>query len=264
MIANAFSMSSKHLIMNSKVNFLVAVLVVVLAIPALAGALEDGNAAFAKGDYVAASRAFDTALASGPVSAGLYYNLAMAQLKEARRPEAAVSLRRAIMLDPQMIDARMALSELEKSQGIAIRPDWRDTVAERAPLNTLFIGGALLAWLGAFLLLRGFFPGGRRGLRLAGGMAVFVLGAGIFAVGFLSDPRIQSARDAVVIADGGTALRASPADQSDAVTKLPECAPVRVLQRSGEWTYCQAPSGEKGWTATAALIPVRPEGKVDG
>ncbi len=246
--------------MNFRVNVLLA-LTAVFVLPAMAAPIEDGDAAFAKGDYAAAVRAYDTALASGPASAGLYYNLAMAQLKDAHRAEAAVSLRRALMLDPRMIDARMALSELEKSQGVSIRPDWRDKLAEKAPLRVLFIGGAVLAWGGAFLLLWGFFPGGRRALRLAGGVVIFLLGAGIFAAAYLSDPRIAGAKDAVVSADGGTSLLASPADQSAPVTRVPECAPVRILQRSGEWTYCESPAGEKGWTASSSLVPVLPAGK---
>lgn len=247
--------------MNFRVNVLAVVSALALAVPAQAGPVEDGNAAFGKGDFAAAVRAYDAALAAGPQSAGLYYNLAMAQLKEARRAEAAVSLRRAVMLDPRMADARMALSELEKSQGISVRADWRDAVAEKAPLGMVFVGGAMLAWAGAFLLLWGAFPGGRRGRRLAGGLLAFLLGAGVFTVGYLSDPRIAGAKDAVVSADGGASLLAAPADQSAPVTRVPECAPVRILQRSGEWTYCETPSGDKGWTSSSSLVPVVPAGK---
>ena len=55
--------------------------------------------------------------AQGP-SAGLYYSLGIAEQKDGQRAQAAVNLRRAIMLDPRMVDARMALSEIERSQGV--------------------------------------------------------------------------------------------------------------------------------------------------
>ncbi len=47
-----------------------------------AGTAEDGNQAYASGDYAGAARAYETAVAGGNASAGLYYNLAMAQMKE--------------------------------------------------------------------------------------------------------------------------------------------------------------------------------------
>ena len=92
-----------------------------IVFPIRADVIEDGRAAFAKGDYPSAADAFKSALSSQGPSAGLYYSLAMAQQKSGERAQAALNLRRAIMLDPRMTDARMALSEIERSQGV---PAW--------------------------------------------------------------------------------------------------------------------------------------------
>ncbi len=108
----------------------------VAALCVRAETIQDGNAAFAKGEFAAAIRAFESALATQGPSAGLYYSLGVAQQKDGQRAQAAVNFRRAIMLDPRMVDARMALSEIERSQGVPpARSTWRELVAERMPLE---------------------------------------------------------------------------------------------------------------------------------
>jgi len=228
-------------------------------VTARANPAEDGAAAFAKGDYAAAARAYEAAVATTGPDAGLYYNLAQAQLKDGQRPSAAVNLRRAIMLDPRLIDARMALSDLERSQGVPrTKSDWRAIVAEKAPLQILVVAGCALAWVGAFALLFAIFKSGRKFLPFLA--SSFLLGAGavFFLAGTLSDPRLEERHTAVVLASEGVSLLAAPADQSATVARLPAGAALRVIQRSGAWTYCQAPTGEKGWTPAKSLESVVP------
>jgi tetratricopeptide (TPR) repeat protein len=221
--------------------------------------LQEGAAAFGQRDYAAAARAYETAIASSGPSAGLYYNLAMAQMKDGKRPEAALNLHRAIMLDPRMVDARVSLSEIERSQGVPlVSAGWRGKVAEKVSLPALFVTGSVLAWLGAFLLLYTVFKKGRKFLPALASIFLLVLGGALFAAGVLSDPRIESRSAAVILADGGATLLAAPADQSATVTRLPAGASLRILQRSGEWTYCETLKGEKGWTPSQALQPVVP------
>ncbi|MGA9580201.1 MAG: hypothetical protein WBV90_21500, partial [Terrimicrobiaceae bacterium] len=71
----------------------------VAALCVRAETIQDGNAAFAKGEFAAAIRAFESALATQGPSAGLYYSLGVAQQKDGQRPQAALNFRRAIMLD---------------------------------------------------------------------------------------------------------------------------------------------------------------------
>ncbi len=220
-----------------------------------AGAIDDGDAAFARGDYPAAVRAFETALAAQGPSAGLYYNLAMAQSRAGERPAAAANFRRVIMLEPSNADARMALSEIERSQGApAVPPRWTDVVAERVPIPALVVVGAIAAWCGAFLLLFGIFR--RRKLSLAAAVLLLLSGSVLLAAGMLSDPRVAWRRGAV--AKEGVSLLAAPADQSAVVTKLPAGAFLHIERRSGSWTYCRSDAGETGWTSSKALEPLVP------
>ena len=98
---------------------LVALAAATLASRVQAGPAEDAAAAYARGDYQAAARGYETAVATLP-SSGLYYNLAMAEMKAGNRPAAALNFRRALLLDPRMSDAKIALSEIERSQGLQI------------------------------------------------------------------------------------------------------------------------------------------------
>ncbi|HEY5953232.1 MAG TPA: hypothetical protein VIT18_02640 [Terrimicrobiaceae bacterium] len=227
--------------------------------PLRADVVAEGQAAFAKRDYSTAADAFKSALSTQGPSAGLYYNLAMAEQKSGQRAQAAANLHRAVMLDPRMTDARMALSEIERSQGVPpARTDWREVIAERASLKTLVIAGCALAWLGAFLLPFVFFARARRLLPLVGAVALLAVGIGIFLSGYLADPRV-SQRDLAIVSHGeGVSLLSAPADQSATVTRLPAAASVRVLQQRGEWTFCSAPGGEKGWAPSKFLEPVVP------
>lgn len=243
---------------------LVAVVVLLGAVSqASANALTDADAAFAAGDYPAAMRAYESALSSQGPSAGLYYNLAMTQLRQGQPAEAALSLRRAILLDPRRSDARMALSDLERSQGIAPEPSawttrWRQILAEKVPLKALTITGSVIAWTGAFLLLSTFFRKGRKFWPVTISLALLLVGKTVFLAAWLADPRVSERDAAIVMAGTGASLLAAPADQSAVVMKVPAGANLYVHRRSGDWSYCETPTGEKGWTSSKAIERVVP------
>ena len=231
----------------------------VMTLSVRANTIQDGNAAFAKGDFPGAIRAFESALATHGPSAGLYYSLGIAEQKDGQRAQAAVNLRRAIMLDPRMVDARMALSEIERSQGVhSVPPSWREFVAERAPLNMLLISGCTLAWLGAFLILFVVFARAGRLMPLAGALGLVAAGTGLYLIGYMADPRVSERNVAVVSEKEGVTLLSAPADQSATILRLPGAASLRILRRSGEWTFCGAPGGERGWAPSKSLEPVVP------
>lgn len=225
--------------------------------------LSDADAAFAAGDYPAAMRAYESALSSQGPSAGLYYNLAMTQLRQSQPAEAALSLRRAILLDPRRSDARVALSDLERSQGITPEPSgwrvrWRQILAEKISLPALTITGGVLAWTGAFWLLFLIFRQGRKFWPVTVSLLLLFLGKAVFLAAFLADPRVSERDAAVVLAGTGVSLLAAPADQSAVVMKVPAGANLYVHRRSGEWSYCETPTGEKGWTSSKSIERVVP------
>jgi tetratricopeptide (TPR) repeat protein len=250
--------------LNSKNNsgrFLITVVLsfVLSSFTCPASPREEAAEAFAKGDFPAAVRGYETAIAVGSPSAGLYENLATAQIRAGQRPQAVLSLYRAVLLDPNGLDARMALSDLERSLGVPRPPsDWKEFVAEKLPLRALVIVGCSLAWLGAFLILviafksrSKFWPSVAAGVCLIGGGA-------LAAAGFLADPRFVQRDSAVLMTDEPFALLAAPADQSETLASLPGGATVKILRKSGDWVFAQTPSGIKGWVPTKALEAIVP------
>jgi len=247
-----------------KFAVLAAVAVLALGVPrGFADAISEGEASFAKGDYQAAERAFQTALSSQGPSAGLYYNLAMAQMRDGQGPAAALNLRRALMLDPRMTDARMALSAIERSHGVPAAPSawtarWRDILAENVSLKGLAIGGCVIGWTGAFLLLFAIFRSKRKLWPVTDSIALMLAGKGIFLAAMLADPKVSERNAAVVLEEKGASLLSAPADQSAVVAKVPAGTSLQILRRSGEWTYCATSTGEKGWTSSKGIERVVP------
>jgi tetratricopeptide (TPR) repeat protein len=221
---------------------------VLVATPALAEPVADAFSAYEAGDFSKAAREFETALASGPKSAGLYFNLGQALKKGGEAGPAALNYRRALMLDPRLMDARVALSDIERSKGIPLAPaSWKDQLIERVPLFPVMVVGFSVFWMGAFLgLLLAFRrPPNRFGLVAA--FALVILGAAIFVSTYLADPRFQWRSGAVVVAADGVSLLSAPAERSPVVAKLPTASLLRVVSTSGEWAYAKANDGKTGW-----------------
>ncbi|GAT33461.1 TPR repeat-containing protein [Terrimicrobium sacchariphilum] len=222
-----------------------------------AGPAEDAAAAYAKGDYQAAARGYETAVATLP-SSGLYYNLAMAEMKAGDRPAAALNFRRALVLDPRMVDAKIALSEIERSQGLPVAKEGIfDKISPYVPFATIITVGSVLFWLGAFLAV-GLLVFRRGGIGVVMGVVLVVIGGALAAAALISEPAWAQRNDGVVISTKPVALLDAPADQSPTLTNLPPASCVRIISKRGEWTYCESPGGEKGWLPSANLQPVIP------
>src|SRR6266516_4178116 len=86
---------------------------------------DKGNAAAQQGDYEAAAEAFEQAIAANPNDARARYNLALAQQYLGDSELAIAGYRRAIDLDPQLIDAYINLGNLYGD--LALNEDSLDT-----------------------------------------------------------------------------------------------------------------------------------------
>lgn len=225
-----------------------------------AAELSDARARYAEGEFKQAAKLFEQFLESSAPQAAVYYELGRSFRLSGQDARAALSFRRALVLDPRFAPARAALQETDADLAIPrVSPGWKQRVVERVPLEGLALVGTLLTWAAAFvlavLLLRRA-PAGRPMLAL--GVAALLFGAAAITLAWICDPRISERNDAMVLATGGTTLLAAPADQSEKIAALPEGAIVKILSQRGRWFYGQTGSGQRGWFLTEGIVPVIP------
>ena len=115
---------------------LVCLLVVAMSVQA--DTIQDGNASVERAILL---RQSVRRIGSGNARrAGLYYSLGIAKQRDGQRAQVAWTCA-AIMLDPRMVDARMALSGTVSRREFLPFASLREFVAERAPLKVLLITG---------------------------------------------------------------------------------------------------------------------------
>jgi tetratricopeptide (TPR) repeat protein len=227
---------------------------------ALATANDEAIAAYSGGDYEKAARNFETALSTEGPSAGLYHNLGMALKKQGDAGGAALNFRRAIMLDPRLVDARVALSDLERAKGIPMEPvSWLNRFAEHVPLLPFLVCGFVTFWLGAFFVLGQALLKPRGSGMLMFGLLALALGTALFCVAYLADPKFEWRESAIILATDGASLLKAPAERSESVAKLPAASMVRLVKTNGEWAFAKLPDGKSGWLPVSSLAPLLPK-----
>lgn len=245
--------------MKSRPVIVVILLLALQVLTAGADALSDARARFGDGEFEQAAKLFEQSLEKSPPSAAVFFELGRALNKSGQEARAALSFRRALILDPRFAPARSALQEANVALGIApAKPDWRAKVLERIPLDALALAGTILAWVGAFACLAAFLPPAFRRLRLAAGILFLLAGLCALALAWSTDPRISLANTAVVLTTGGTSLLSSPAEQSEKIASLQQGSLVKVLSQRGRWFYGELPGGSRGWFLTEGIVPLIP------
>jgi len=237
----------------------IVVLLLLLSFHARADMLSDARARFRDGEYEQSAKLYEQELEKSPPSAAVFFELGRALNKTGQEARAALNFRRALILDPRFGPARSALQEANVALGIPPgRKDWRTQVVERIPLDPLALAGTVFFWAGAFAALAAFVPPALRGRRLVLGILSLIIGLSLASVAWLCDPRIELANTALVLTNGGTSVRSSPADQSEKISSLPQGSIVNLLSQRGRWFYGLLPGGTKGWFLTEGIVPLIP------
>jgi tetratricopeptide (TPR) repeat protein len=242
-------------------QFAISTVVFVCAIlPLHADFLADARERLANGEHAAAVSLFEKHLQSAPPSAAVYFELGQSVEKTGKEADAALAYRRALLLDPRFVAAATALRDSNAQLGVSTSTaDWRSRVAEKIPLDPLFLVGSVAFWIGAFGVLAALIPlQSRRGLLLCSA-ALFLAGLGACALGWAVDPRIYNARQAMVLGEKATALYKSPTENvSDKITTLSQGSVVKILNVRGRWFHVELPGGQRGWFLQEGVVPVIP------
>jgi len=224
-----------------------------------ADSLAEARELVANGEHEFAAPLFEKHLQSAAPSAGVYFELGKALEASGREADSALAFRRALILDPGFQPAVEALKSANIQLGLAApRSDWRSSVAERIPLDTFTLAGAIVFWAGAFLFAVGLFMSDRRTL-LASGIGLAFLGLAMMALVWMVDPRVREARDIMVVSEEGSVLYKTPSEEdSQKITTLGQGSVLKILNARGRWFHGELPGGQRGWFLQKGTLPVIP------
>ncbi len=216
---------------------------------------------FTAGKFEAAEAKFLTLAKQGLISKELYFNLGTTFEKQDQSGKSTLWMRRALLLDPGMVEPRQNLTFLKKKLGYlefsgegtgALFRHLPPTLGDWIAMIGLWLVAICLAM--AFLLPR--YQNRRfRPLVFACLAAVLAFGGAWFSHYYARNFAIENF--ATITGKGVTAVT-SPVPDAKAVIDLPPGSEVRILQETGPWTYVEIPGEIRGWLRNEQLAAVWP------
>lgn len=214
-----------------------------------------GNKAYDEGKYVEARQHYSAQVERGEWTANLFYNLGNANERIGAPGLAILNYERALALQPRHHEARANLKYLrEQSLSKMPMPTWRDQVFGVLNFDGWVIAATAAIWLAMMVVVLSITRRQKLGASGVFWVVLLVSVAGGAAVGAL-----QSAGelDAGVVVAKQAEARMAPAERAALADLLPVGSRVRVLAVRGDWTYCELPSGGRGWVPSSSVERVR-------
>lgn len=224
-------------------------------------AYELGINDFTEGRYAAAEEKFQTLSKRGLISKELYLSLATTVEKQEEPGKAVLWMRRALIIDPGMVEPRQNLTFLKQKLGylefsdegtLAFLRSLPPTLGDWIAMTGLWLVVICLAM--AFLLPR--YQDRRfRPLLFACLSAVLAFSGAWYSQYYASNFAIENF---ATITDSSVSALTGPVPDSKTVIDLPPGSEVRILQESGPWTYVEIPGEIRGWLRNEQLAAVWP------
>jgi hypothetical protein len=197
-------------------------------------------------------------------SAEIWYNRGLAEMETGDTVEASLSFRRALLLDPASVPARIQLTKTLLALGLPVPDGWKERISRFLHPEVMIVGGAVIGWIGALSLVVLIFKASRMKGLIALALLLIVVGHGASVLGTLADPRRTASDKAVLTSKDRVTLRSTPADSATESGKLDPGALISILSRNGTWWYVATGLGQSGWihanTATPLLSSFRAKG----
>lgn len=226
---------------------------------------EQGNQLYQKEQYAQAVAAYESVLATGKVSADLYFNLGNAYYKQNKVAPAIYNYEKALLLNPgdREIETnlkfaqKMTIDEVKEVQKVGFEKLLRDFTGSHhyddwAWLAVAFSFGILLCFLGYYfsattVLKRVFFVG----MFL---MAFLILVSLLAA--FFEKTYDQKERPAIVFAEAAQ-VKSEPRVNANDVFTLHEGTKVMVLEKTANWYKIELLDGSAGWIESREVREVK-------
>ncbi len=221
--------------------------------------LEQGNRAYAEGDYAGAAAAWDELVDGGHASGDIYYNLGNAYYRAGDLGRAILSWRRAELLAPRDGDIEANLERARRETSDRLEAPSRVTPFFWREMLSLREQGLAAAWLLGLLLSLGVVQRLRPGLPLAIPALLTGAPAALLALGAWAGLRELERRPGAVVLADRVAVRSAAGDAAGVVVfELHEGAEVQVRERFGDYAQIGLPDDRRGWLEIADLGLVDP------
>jgi len=191
----------------------------------------------------------------------LWCNRGLAEEKTGDPAAASLSFRRALLLDPGFVPAQQQLAVVLANLGLPIPATMKNRLFTLLSPEVMILGGAVLGWIGLFILVVLLVRGPRRRGYIVSALLALLLGHGISFFGSVVDPRRTAVHEAVITAKTASVLRSTPADSATATGNLASGTLITILSRNGAWCYVSSGSGaasQKGWILSEVATPLLP------
>ncbi|MGY5846100.1 tetratricopeptide repeat protein [Salegentibacter sp. HM20] len=211
---------------------------------------EQGNAAYAGGNYEQAVSAYEKILENGEESAALYFNLANAHYKQNHIAPSIYNYEKALQLAPDDADIktnlefaqRMALDEIQAREDTGFNLD------TGISFNTWGWISIICSLLFALLFLLYYFSRKTIMKRSFFAGALLILIFGLIAVYFaFSQYNLQQNTQYAIVYSEEAEIRNEPSLREDVSFILHEGAKTRVLEDYQNWVRIELANGAQGW-----------------
>lgn len=232
-------------------------LVFVAAADVQADGFATGNAEYAAGRFKEAAEHYESAVAAGETSSGLFYNLGNAYYRLGGYGRAILNYERALALDPRHPEATANLRlARDKARALELRRSWWENIAGRATATHYAVTASIAFWVAAFstaaLLLRR-----RRSTTLAALSVFALLICGVALACAYALETGSRGRGLAIVVGSKVDARLATADNANTVLTLPAGSEIKVLSTRGDWIYAALPNDLRGWIPARSAESVR-------
>jgi len=222
---------------------------------------ESANGDFEANKFEEAAIKYEQLARSGRISAELYFNLGTAKYRLGQSGEAILWMKRALVVDPDMPEARQSLTFLRTRIGFFEFAESRlDRIIGSLPATFGIWATSLAIWISLVLISMAVFFKGLKARRstlitcaILAAMAAFVCSR----VGHYRTTEVGFENFSTITGSGVSALTA-PVPDAKAVVDLPPGSEVRILRDTGGWQYAEIPGDLRGWIRKEMLQPTWP------
>lgn len=217
---------------------------------------ETANTAYQHGKYEEAKVDYLQLAHSGQYSADLFYNLGNVWFKLGDPGRAILNYQRALLLNPELVEAGSNLRTVLKIVGNDDQPTFRGQIGAYADYFPLI--ASIAFWIFVFSL----FPAWRKPGRLTLFSRRLCIVAGLICLGsaalYVWIGSGSKDLNRALVVDSAVDLKYGPAVSARAVESMQLGEQLQLISERGDWTFCRASTGNLGWILTQKIERVIP------